>query len=63
MLTAGQVLLQWRLPQGFNFQLMDYPLGIEPIFQKCQIKFIQDDIMSLRFLLLHSFFKSCFFVL
>jgi len=27
MLIAGEVLLQWRLPRGFNFQLMDYPLG------------------------------------
>jgi len=27
MLTAGEVLLQWRLPRGFNSRLMDYPLG------------------------------------
>jgi len=27
MLTAGEVLLQWRLLRGFNFRLMDYPLG------------------------------------
>jgi len=26
MLTAGEVLLQWRPPRGFNFWLMDYPL-------------------------------------
>jgi len=28
MLTAGEVLLQSRLPQGFNFRLMDYPFGL-----------------------------------
>jgi len=28
MLTAGELLLQWWLPRGFNFWLMDYPLGL-----------------------------------
>jgi len=27
ILRAGEVLLQWWLPRGFNFWLMDYPLG------------------------------------
>jgi len=27
MLTAGEVLLQWWLPRGFNLRLMDYLLA------------------------------------
>jgi len=44
MLTAGEVLLQWRLPRGFNFRLMDYPLGFSPV----QLLSLKMQLLSLK---------------
>jgi len=38
MLTAGEVLLQWWLPRGFNFRLMDYLLAFLTSFSTAIIE-------------------------